>query len=105
MKKGNYEAITGNNQGLMDRFFAFMHTLGFLDLIEKVKGEGYKRIMIPLAKLLLTYQAKVLLGISSMNKVPDLLFKEIGILKLVGFTARQIKEGYCERGEGEHIAP
>lgn len=105
LKKGNYEAITGNNQGLMDRFFAFMHTLGFLDLVEKVKGEGYQRIMIPIAKLLLTYQAKVLLGISSMNKVPDLLLNEIGILKLIGFTARQIKGGYCERGKGEHIGP
>lgn len=105
LKRGEYEMITGNGVGLMDRFFAFMRELGFLDLVEEVKGEGYERVMIPVAKLLMAYQSKVLLGIASMNQVPDLLFNEVGILKLIGFTARQIKEGYCERGGGKRPGP
>ena len=105
LKRGRYEMITGNGVGLMDRFFAFMREIGFLDVVEEVEGEGYERVMIPMAKLLLTYQSKILLGIAHMNQVPDLLFNEIGILKLIGFTARQIKEGYCERGEGKRPGP
>ena len=38
-----------------------------------------------------------------MNKIPDLLFREVSLLKLIGFTAIQIKEGSCRRGKGGSI--
>ena len=105
LKRGQYEMISGNGVGLMDRFFAFMREVGFLDAMEQVEGQGYERVMIPVAKLLLSYQSKILLGIAHMNQVPDLLFREIGILRLIGFTARQIQEGYCDRGADKRVGP
>ena len=38
-----------------------------------------------------------------MNKIPDLLFREVSLLKLIGFTAAQIKEGSCKKGKGGSI--
>jgi len=46
---------------------------------------------------------KILLGISSMNKIPALLFREIALLSMIGFTATQIKNGSCKRGKGKSI--
>ncbi|MCG2692927.1 transposase [Candidatus Parcubacteria bacterium] len=99
---GNYELLKDSGWGFLDKFVIFLKTIGFLEVLN-VDGEGYIRRMITVAKLLLTYQVKVLLGISSMNKVPDTLFKDTGLLMLLGFTARQIKHGHCKRGQKRDV--
>jgi len=63
------------------------------------------RRMITIAKLLLTYQMKILMGISSMNQVPQLLFGDIGLLMMLGYTAEQIENGHCKRGKGKKKGP
>jgi len=35
LKRGRHEMISGNSVGLMDRFFAFMREIGFLDVVEE----------------------------------------------------------------------
>ena len=40
-----------------------------------------------LAKLLLTYQARVLLGIDSVNKIPHMLFGDIGLLMTLAYRS------------------
>jgi len=95
---GRYEFLQDAGWGFLDKFIIFLKTLGFLEVLN-VDGEGYLRRMITVAKLLLTYQMKILIGISSMNKVPDMLFNDTGLLMLLGFTARQIKKGFCKRGK------
>ena len=55
--------------------------------------------MITIAKLLMTYNMKILRGIAKMGQVPDMLFKDTGLLMLLGFTARQIKNGVCKRSK------
>lgn len=59
--------------------------------------------MIPVVMLITTCSVKILLGISSMNKIPSLLFREIALLSMIGFTATQIKNGSCNRGKGKSI--
>lgn len=98
--QGDYEMIGGAGWGLLDRFFIFVGELGFFEVLD-VDGAGYQRKMLTVALLLLTYSMKVLVGIGSMNAVPDLLFRDIGLLMMIGFTARQIEEGVCRRGEVE----
>ncbi len=90
--------------GFFDRFMIFLKGVNYLATLN-LDGEGYTRKMITVAKLLLTYQARVLLGIDSVNKIPFLLFGDIGLLMTLGWTARQIKEGICKRGEGKHSGP
>jgi hypothetical protein len=95
---GRYELFQDAGWGFLDKFMIFLKTVKFLEVLN-VAGEGYERRMITVAKLLMTYQAKILLGISSMNQVPDMLFNDTGLLLLLGFTARQIKKGFCKRGK------
>ncbi|MCX6383038.1 MAG: transposase [Actinobacteria bacterium] len=102
VREGSLEAITGTGWGFLDKFFSFLYEIGFFKIID-IPGRGYKRILIPLVRLITTYSVKILLGISSMNKIPDLLFREVSLLKLIGFTAQQIKEGSCKRGKGSSI--
>jgi hypothetical protein len=102
VREGSLETITGTGWGFLDRFFSFLSQIGFFKIID-VEGRGYKRMLIPLVRLVTTYSVKILLGISSMNKIPDLLFREVSLLKLIGFTALQIKEGSCKRGKGGSI--
>ncbi len=59
--------------GFFDRFMIFLKGINYLATLN-LDGEGYARRMITVAKLLLTYQARILLGIDSMNKLPYLLF-------------------------------
>lgn len=90
--------------GFFDRFMIFLKGVKYLATLN-LDGEGYARRMITIAKLLLTYQARILLGIDSINKVPYLLFGDIGLLMSLGWTATQIKEGVCKRGKGKHAGP
>jgi hypothetical protein len=96
--------IHDGSWGFFDRFMLFLKSVGYLATLD-MDGQGYTRKMITIAKLLLTYQMRILLGIDSMNKVPFLLFGDIGLLMTLGWTARQIKEGVCKRGEGKHNGP
>jgi len=95
---GRYELFQDAGWGFLDKFMIFLKAIKFLEVLN-VAGVGYIRRMITVAKLLMTYQAKILLGISSMNQVSDTLFNDTGLLLLLGFTARQIKKGFCKRGK------
>lgn len=54
--------------------------------------------MIPLARLLLSYHWKVLLGVGSINLLPARLFRETALLPLIGYTATQLELGFGQRG-------
>lgn len=38
-----------------------------------------------------------------MNKIPNLLFREVALLSMIGFTATQIQNGCCKRGKGKSV--
>lgn len=90
--------------GFFDRFMLFLKTVNYLSTLD-LDGNGYARKMITIAKLLLTYQARVLMGIDSVNKIPRMLFGDIGLLMILGWTATQLNHGICSRGEGKHEGP
>jgi len=101
---GDYHLVQGAGWGFLDKFIIFVKAIGFLECLD-VTGEGYARRMITISKLLLTYQIKILMGISSMNKVPQMLFGDIGLLMMLGYTAEQIENGHCKRGKGKKKGP
>lgn len=96
--EGKYEFLKEAGWGFLDKFIIFLRETGFIEVLD-IKGEGYERKLIEVTKLLLTYNMKILLGISSMNQVPEMLFKDTGLLMLLGFTAKQIKNGSCKRSK------
>jgi len=95
---GQIELVTVSGWGIVGQWLTFLDELGYLGLLE-IEGAGFQRVMIPLARLLLTYQVKALLGIASINLVPTRLFRDLALLKLIGYTTAQIAAGFCRRGE------
>ncbi|MDP2937413.1 MAG: transposase [Dehalococcoidia bacterium] len=93
-----YEDLTPTGVGVVDEFFALMDEVGILD---RLAVEGvYQRRMIPMVLLVVTYCARIILGLSSQNQMPTHLFRDAGLLRRIGYTARHIEEGFCQRGKG-----
>jgi hypothetical protein len=89
--------VTISGWGIVGQWLTFLDELGYLGLLD-IEGTGFQRVMIPLARLLLTYQVKALLGIASIDLVPTRLFRDLALLKLIGYTTAQIAAGFCARG-------
>jgi hypothetical protein len=98
------EAVVGAGWGFLDHFFIFLFSLGFFARID-FRPKRVKRVMIPTVLMILTYEMKQLMGISSMNQLEEHLFRDTALLKIIGFTARQIQEGFCQRGKGKRRGP
>ena len=94
----------GAGWGFLDHFFIFLFSLGFFARID-FRPKRVKRVMIPTVLMILTYEMKQLMGISSMNQLEEHLFRDTALLKIIGFTARQIQEGFCRRGKGKRRGP
>jgi len=94
-----YTDLTPSGIGVADEFFALMDQVGILKHLT-VEGD-YQRQLIPMSLLMTTYSAKIILGLSSQNQLPTHLFRDAGLLRLIGYTAKQIDEGFCKRGKGQ----
>ena len=64
------EAVVGAGWGLLDHFFIFLFSLGFFARID-FRPKRVKRVMIPTVLMILTYEMKQLMGISSMNQLEE----------------------------------
>jgi len=93
-----YIDLTPTGVGVVDEFFALMDQLGILNRLA-VEGD-YQRRMVPMVLMMTTYCAKVILGLSSQNQLPTHLFSDAGLLRRIGYTAKQVEEGFCQRGKG-----
>ncbi|HHY98202.1 MAG TPA: hypothetical protein GX509_05640 [Firmicutes bacterium] len=60
--------------GLLDGILVFMNDIGFINILKTFNIMSYKRIMLPLVDFILTYMAKILIDIPSMNALPEILF-------------------------------
>jgi hypothetical protein len=98
------EAVVAAGWGFLDDFFIFLFSLGFFARID-FRPKRVKRVMIPTVSMILTYEVKQLTGIARMNQLEEHLFRDTALLKIIGFTARQIQEGFCHRGKGKRQGP
>jgi hypothetical protein len=90
--------VTVSGWGFVGDFLAFLDEIGFYALLG-IEGKGFVRVMVPIARLIMTYQMKVLMGISSINLVPARLFRQVALMKLIGYTTAEMASGFCERGK------
>jgi len=98
------EAVVGAGWGFLDHFFIFLFSLCFFARVD-FRLQRVQRVMVPTLLLILTYEVKQLMGIASMNQLEEHLFRDTALLKIIGFTARQIQEGFCQRGKGKRRGP
>jgi hypothetical protein len=94
---GQVTLVTVSGWGFVGDFLSFLDEIGFYALLG-IDGKGFRRVMVPVARLIMTYQMKVLMGISSINLVPTKLFRQVALMKLIGYTTAEMAAGFCERG-------
>ncbi len=90
--------MTVSGWGFVGDFLAFLDEIEFCALLG-IEGKGFARVMIPIARLILTYQMKVLMGIGSINLAPTRLFRQVALMKLIGYTTTEMQIGFCQRGK------
>ena len=101
---GEVNMVGGTGWSFVEPFLAFLGEIGFYEVIQ-VDGERFIRKMMAVSLLILTYEVKILLGLAGMNCVGKTLFGDIALLKLIGYSTRQLQEGFCERGYGDKQKP
>lgn len=94
---GQIELVTISGWGIVGQVVAFLEALGFFALLD-VAGTGFQRVLLPIARLILTYRVKILLGIGSIDLVPVRLVRDRALLRLLGYTTTRIQAGFCARG-------
>ena len=98
-ESGSYDLISGYGWDFVIPFLNFCNMLGTFKLFSEVEAKGYKRQMFPSEILLILYLFKVLLGIRYLNEVSFKLFNDSGLMKLLGFSTKDLKEGTNKRGK------
>jgi hypothetical protein len=101
---GEVSMVSGTGWSFVEPFLAFLGEIGFYEVIQ-VDGERFVRKMMAVSLLILTYEVKVLLGLAGMNCVGKTLFRDIALLKLIGYSTRQLQEGICRRGYTDKQKP
>jgi len=101
---GEVAMVGGTGWSFVEPFLAFLGEVGFFDLL-RVDGERFIRKMAEVSLLILTYQVKVLLGLAGMNCLGQTLFRDWALLKLIGYTTAQLREGFCRRGKAGKQKP
>jgi hypothetical protein len=84
---------------VVDEFFCFLRELGLWEKLDDLKPSDQERQMLPPAPIVLLYFLKALLGIKAMHALPELLFANRGLMRLVGFSGHVLEKGLCQRGE------
>lgn len=85
--------------GLLDGLFAFLQASEILTHWQSFEIEAVQRVFLPAISFVLLYGVRLLFGIESNNALPALLFSNVGVMSLIGFTAYQVAHGLTQRGE------
>jgi hypothetical protein len=101
---GEVRMISNASWAFIEPFLLFLHEAGFFETIG-VDGKKFRRQMIEVSLLIMTYSAKVLLGIPSINQVPGRLFRDRALLLLIGYSTDQLLSGFCCRGYEDKQKP
>jgi hypothetical protein len=83
---------------LLDDFFHCLQAIGAMTLLDEAHGAAVHRAMVPFVQYVLLYGVKTLFGIERINALPRWLFSDEAFMRLVGFNARQVRQGICQRG-------
>ena len=88
----------------MDRFAAFLDQVGFLLSLEAFGDPRQSPSIHPFFfSIVMTF--KTLLGYDSFNMLPQTMFRSTALLRLMGFNAVQIKEGFNQKGHTRPFDP
>ena len=85
--------------GLFDEFFSFLSQLGIKKLLFKLEPKIKQRQSnIKFDALILIYLMRIVAGCPFFWNIKSVLLQSQSLMRLVGFNARQIQQGTCQRG-------
>lgn len=84
---------------ILASFLSFLTETGVMELFKKARVLEYKRVIVPIHYLLLTYMTKILIGVPSMNVLPQLLFSHTDLMRIIGFNESLLEKSISRRGD------
>lgn len=95
LKKRKYDDASLTGWGRLDELVAVMVAFKTLDILSEIKVD-LKDEDCPIPRWFInnTLALKLVLGEKGINSIQDGMFKDHGVLKLMGCTAREIREGF-----------
>lgn len=103
LRQGKYDDVSLAGWGHLDDLMAMVMGLGIYKVLEKIKTGIKGACYIPRWVIYNALFLKVLLGEDSYLSIQEGLFKDPGVLQLMGCTARVMREGFDRsRNKGEH---
>ena len=102
LRRGIYDDISLSGWGRLDDFVAMMVGLGIFDIFSQIRPRDRSWI-IPRWFIYNSLAIKEVLGEASLNGIQDGMFRDDHVLRLIGCTARQIREGFDrDRNKGDN---
>jgi hypothetical protein len=93
-----------NEAALLDGFFGFLRQTGILTHWQTFAIDAVQRVFLPALAFVLLYGIRVLCGIASTNALSHLLFSNVAVMLLIGFTVEQVSTGLTRRGASQRTA-
>lgn len=97
LTEGRFVALHLSTWGFLDKFAAFLEHVGFFVSLEAFGDQRDSPSIHPFF-FMLVMTFKTLLGYDSFNILPVTLFRSAALLRLMGFNAIQIKQGFNQKG-------
>ncbi len=84
---------------LLSGFFYFLQETDIMNHWQSFTIAGVQRVFLPAIYFVLLYSSRVLFGVESTNALPSLLFSNLAVMSLIGFTTWQVLHGLSFRGQ------
>jgi len=104
LKQKKYDDIFLRGRGRLDDLIAFLYQTGILALFDSIKNPMERKPEIPREFLHYCLCLKPVVEAGSVNQLPCRLFEDTDTLQELGFTMKEIKDGFSVKNkEGENI--
>jgi hypothetical protein len=101
---GKVDAVWESRRNCFDEMVGFLAATGVFDLFGSFSITR-ERAGIPDDLMLRVLMTSALLRCHSIREIPRVLFTDPGVLRFLGFTIRQLEEGFNQRGGSEKQLP
>lgn len=103
LKRGEYDDASLTGWRRLDDLMALADGLGILHELNGIHPELTREGSIPRWFIHRALWLRTVVGDESLSVMEEGLFRDAGVLRLLGCTAREIREGFApERNHGEH---
>ncbi|MBU1850991.1 MAG: transposase [Candidatus Omnitrophica bacterium] len=94
LKKKTYDDVSLTGWGRLDELMAVMFLFKVFDIFSEIKVNVREECAIPRWFINNTLALKLVLGEKGINSIQDGMFKDPGVLRILGCTAREARDGF-----------